>query len=401
VVADDCQWYDPLTRSLVSTLLRGRFASAANPPRTPGGAPDDPRGRPPPPLIVILLYRSGSDALVRPEPDHVQIRLDTLREADRSALMERLVPAGEFLPEIRKLVFDKAAGNPLFIEEMTRLIRHIMRNNTNMNGRALANHIIEVIPVSLRDLIQSRIDRLESHTRQVLQCASLLGMDFTFGLIDLFEIIHEGLTAQLRALCDMRYLEEQPAVRRNNDIHYYFTHGLFRDVAYATLLEEQKRALHRALATRLEKVFADRIREYYELLAFHYARAAEPQKAVYYLVKAADRQMSLGAGPEAVDNFHQAIDLIRSMSPTPARQTLMARLLTRSARLHRLMGNADQATELIEGALECARELDNERLALGARVEQAIIDLWRGQHDTARANWRLPPKTPDACNAQS
>jgi tetratricopeptide (TPR) repeat protein len=178
----------------------------------------------------------------------------------------------------------------------------------------------------------------------------------------------------------MRYLDKLPAL---DDVHYYFTHGLYRDVAYSTLLEEQKQALHAGLAARLELVFADRIHQYYELLAFHYARAANPQKAVYYLVKAADRQTGLGEAGAAVENYQEAIELLRGQAASAARQTLMARLLIRCARLQRTLGNGDQADEMLEGALVCAGSLGNERLILEARLEETISILWRGEYEEA------------------
>ena len=359
LIVDDSQWLDPLTLKFLRQLVEWPDASR---------------------LILVLVHRSGAETHLPSAPDHLKIHLQALPERDRQLLMEKIVPTEEFLPEIRKLVLSRAAGNPLFLEEMTRLVRHVMQNNRDLNGEKLRNHIVDVIPVSLQDLIQSRIDRLEARTRQVLQCASLLGLDFALSLIELFDMVREGLAGHLHSLSAMRYLDKLPAL---DDVHYYFTHGLYRDVAYSTLLEEQKQALHAGLAARLEQVFADRIQEYYELLAFHYARAANPQKAVYYLVKAADRQTGLGEAGAAIENYQEAIELLRGQAASAARQTLMARLLIRCARLQRTLGNGEQADEMLEGALVCAGSLGNERLILEARLEQTISILWRGEYEEA------------------
>lgn len=360
LVADDLQWVDPLTTRFLRQL--SEWPGQSN-------------------LAFVLVYRTGAEAPIEPTPDDLCLDLKPLADRDRQTLLARLVPTEEFLPEIRELVLSRAAGNPLFLEEMTKLVRHVMRNNANLNGEALVNRIIEVIPISLRELIQSRIDRLDGRTRQVLQCASLLGLDFTFSVIEMFEMIRDGLAGHLHSLCALRYLDQQPAPP---DMHYFFTHGLFRDVAYSTLLEEQKRTLHAALARRFEQVFADRLHEYYELLAFHFARGADTQKALYYLVRAADRQAGLGAASTALENYTEAIELLRDAPVTPARQVLMARILVRCGRLQRTMGNGPEADEMLAGALECAESAGNERLALEAQLEQAISCVWRGALAEAR-----------------
>ena len=385
LAADDAQWADPLTAAFLRQLMEW--------PAAPAAAQELPDGIATGALTLVLVYRpnlappfppsvDGSGAeLMAAAPDHLCIRLEDLSEADRQALLRRLTPTEEFLPEIRGWVLSRASGNPLFLEEMTRLVREVMRNNAGLNGEALRNRIVEAIPATLRDLIQSRIDRLEVRTRQTLQCASLLGLHFALSLIELFDSIREGLTAHLQALCAFRYLEQRPEAR---ELRFLFTHGLFRDVAYSTLLEEQKRRLHAALARRLEEVFADRLQEYCELLAFHFARGAESQRAIYYLVKAADRQAGLGASSNALQNYAEAIELMRALPPAEARQALMARILTRCGRLHRTLGDGDQADETLGAALDLARALGNERLALEAELEMAVTLLWRGQFDEAR-----------------
>lgn len=360
LVVDDCQWLDSLSMRFLQSLAQWPDSQS---------------------LTIVLVRRSGSSSPISEAPEHLQIHLKPLSETDRMALLKSLVPMEEFLPEIRALVLSKASGNPLFVEELTRIVVETMRNNAHLNGEELKNHIVEVIPVSLRDLIQSRIDRLGARTRQVLQCASLLGLEFAFGLLDMFEIIHEGLAGHLEALRGMRYLAKRPDLR---DINYYFTHGLYRDVAYSTLLEEQKRNLHGSLARHLEKALADRLPENYEILAFHFSLGGDTQKAIYYQCKAADRKVSLGVTDEGVSHYTQVINSLRSLDPTPERQILMAKILIRCGRALRTLGKAEESDEMLAGALQCAESAGNERLAIEAKIEQAVGQVWSGRLEEAR-----------------
>jgi len=55
------------------------------------------------------------------EPAIFAFRWLRSRRAERRRLLDSLVPGQEFLPEIRRFVLDRAAGNPCFFEEMTRM----------------------------------------------------------------------------------------------------------------------------------------------------------------------------------------------------------------------------------------------------------------------------------------
>ncbi|NQU42391.1 tetratricopeptide repeat protein [bacterium] len=360
LVVDDFQWVDSLTWKLVEHLLTWSGGQG---------------------LKVLLIGRPDSEGKPLPRTPHPNIHLQPLTEPERRTLLSKLVPAEEFLPEIRQLVISRAAGNPLFIEEMTRIVRETMRNNSRVTNDQLRNNIVEVIPVSLRDLIQSRIDLLDGRTRQVLQCGAVLGLAFTLSLIELFDIVRDGLTEHLEVLRGLHYLEKDLNAR---DLHYFFTHGLYRDVAYSTMLWEQRQRLHAELAKRLEDAFRHRLPEYYDLLAFHYSKGGENRKAIYYLVKTADRHAALGASESAIQNYREAMELLGQETASDSDKVLMARMLTRCARLLRATGDHEEAEEMLAGAVQCAEGAENRRLVLDARLEQAIGILWRGGLDEAR-----------------
>jgi tetratricopeptide (TPR) repeat protein len=365
LIVDDVQYFDTMTRNFLHDL------------------PDQPNSNM---LSLIITGNSEEDLPYKIQPEHLRINLGPLSEVDRKELLQSLVPFDDFLPEIRKIVLSRSGGSPLFMEEMSRLIKETMQDSSGDDSNGvesssdLSSRIIEIIPVSLRELIQSRIDRLESHTRQALQCASLMGFGYFVSLIDMLDGIRGGLSDHLHALRAMRYLGEQPEPK---NISNFFTHNLFRDVAYKSLLNDQKKRLHKNLGHRLEEVFADRLQEYYELLAYHFSRGGDAWKAVYYLVKAADRQSVLGGNVDALENYTEAIELLQTLPSDHTRLALMARVLTRCGRIQRILGRPDLADSMLEGALECAEKLENYRLILGAKLEQAITMIWKGECEEA------------------
>jgi hypothetical protein len=77
-------------------------------------------------------------------------------------------------------------------------------------------------------------------------------------------------------------LEQEEA----KELAYLFKHYLIQEVAYNTILQKKRKELHALIAKAIERVYADKLKEFYELLAFHYERAEEWEKAAEYLSRA-------------------------------------------------------------------------------------------------------------------
>ena len=66
-------------------------------------------------------------------------------------------------------------------------------------------------------------------------------------------------------------------------VEYTFKHALTHDVAYGTLLQERRRALHARIVVAIEQLHGDRLAEHVERLAHHALRGEVWDKAVNYL----------------------------------------------------------------------------------------------------------------------
>jgi hypothetical protein len=97
------------------------------------------------------------------------------------------------------------------------------------------------------------------------------------------------------------------------DLEYTFKHALTHDVAYGSLLEDRRRALHAAVVEAIERLHADRLNEEMEVLAHHAARARLGAKAVRYLRKAGEKAVARSANEEAAALFQTALGLLAEM----------------------------------------------------------------------------------------
>jgi tetratricopeptide (TPR) repeat protein len=118
---------------------------------------------------------------------------------------------------------------------------------------------------------------------------------------------------------------------------------------------ERRRQLHQQVAECIERLFADRLDEFHGLLAYHYARAEDWEKAQEHLLKAGDQAGRVAADAEALAHYRHAV-------------TAYARAFgdrwdpLERARLERKMGEAlsrrgehDAAAEYLERALRLLR----------------------------------------------
>ena len=75
---------------------------------------------------------------------------------------------------------------------------------------------------------------------------------------------------------------------------------------YQSILQRTRKELHRRLAESIERVFADRLADFFGMLAYHYSRAEELEKAEEYLFKAGDEAARSAASSEALHHFREA-----------------------------------------------------------------------------------------------
>lgn len=93
------------------------------------------------------------------------------------------------------------------------------------------------------------------------------------------------------------------------ELEYLFRHALVQEAAYASLLKQDRRALHRAAAEAILAQHPERERELASVLALHFELAGENARAADYLVMAGDHALERFANREAIGFFSRAAGL--------------------------------------------------------------------------------------------
>ena len=351
LVFEDLHWIDAETQA----VLDGLVASL-----------------PTAPILLAVNYRPEYRHEWGARTYYRQLRIDPLPPESAGELLETLLGNDAALAPLKTLLIDRTEGNPLFLEESVRTLVESAALVGEAGAYRLAKAVAAIeVPPTVQAILATRIDRLAPALKRLLQAASVVGKDVPFALLEaIAEIGGDELRHALSELQTAEFLYE---ARLFPDLEYTFKHALTHDVAYGSLLEDRRRALHAAVVEVIERLHADRLGEEIEVLAHHAARARLGAKAVQYLRQAGEKAVARSANREAVGLFEAALELLAEMAETPA-------TLSDMCDIHIALGPALIAVHGTQG--EKVRTCYERALALGERLDDvsrrfpALWGLW-------------------------
>ncbi len=275
------------------------------------------------PICILLATRPGAglapefDELLS-EPTTQRISLAPL-DSSQSVEIARERLGVDVLPaSVVDLVCEKAAGNPLFTEELAYALRDsgLIEIDSGRCRVAAGQDLAALeLPDTVEGIIGSRIDRLEPQPELVLKVASAVGLTFAPDVIrDVYPLVED------RGLIDKSL---DTLVRRDLTVRvppppgvaYSFRHPLTREVAYNRMLFSQRRELHQELASWFEKRFAGNLEPMFATLAHHCSRAGDVEKGVHYLELASEQALTNGMSREAANLGLRAAGLLGEPIP--------------------------------------------------------------------------------------
>jgi tetratricopeptide (TPR) repeat protein len=269
-------------------------------------------------------------------------------------MLERLLGIAEAPADLVRVVSEKAEGNPLFVEEIVRSLRE--HGLVEVRGGALVWHGDSEIqfPGTVQDIIRARLDRLDEPVKRTAQTASVIGRGFALAVLSRVAERPAEVPHDLDALKRLELVHE---TRLYPELEYGFKHGVIQDVAYQTLLLQRRRDLHAAIGHAIEELYADRLDEQAAILAYHYARSEDADRAITYALRAGDRAARLHANAEATTHYEQALTMARGRGATAeghravidATVRLAAVGVTRRDVIERDRANLEDARVLAEG----------------------------------------------------
>ena len=361
VVLDDLHWIDAASASLVEHLFQLTdqlpilFLCATRPEREAAG----------------WQLRTAAD---RDYPHrYTDIELKPLDEEEGDSLVNSLLAVSDLPESFRKLISQRAEGNPFFVEEIVRTLIEEDIVKRQGDGWQIVRQVEDPdIPDNVQALLTARIDRLDAQAREVLQLASVIGRKFYYRVL---RQVYDGESALERYLTLLQRVQMILEAARIPELEYVFRHALTQETAYRSILRRQRRKFHREVGQVIEELFADHLDEYAPVLAYHFEQAEDDKRALHYYTFAGDTAFDLFAIAESIEHYDRAFEIVQRMAEADEGTSAQGieYLAVRLGRALELASRFEKALAHYESVEGWGRDQDNSHLALKGLLGQALL----------------------------
>lgn len=270
-------------------------------------------------LLIIATYnlteRDTNAALKSTEQSLLRIgaatriQLSPLSASQVSEIIERAFDvAPEPVEKFSALLYGWTRGNPFFVEEILKeLIEagHLRKTGAAWEGWGTESILL---PATVRDAIEARLDRLSDPAREVAALASVVGTRLNlYTLSKMAALPANDLVSTVDELRSQRILHELPDT---SPAEYDFTHPLFQQVLYTAIGSGRASTMHATVAVALEQKYSKQADAHADELAYHFARVQTPEmnpKATRYLRTAGLAALARYANREAAIYLRAAL----------------------------------------------------------------------------------------------
>jgi class 3 adenylate cyclase len=305
------------------------------------------------PILIVCLARPELHD-ERPRWPGATIALDALSGEESAALLDELTAEWPIEPGARAQIEEAAEGNPLFLEQLVAMVAE---------GGGDAS-----IPPTIHALLAARLDRLDPIERSILECASVVGREFSRDAVS--ELAGADAGAVLLSLVRRELVRPDHSGAAEED-RFRIRHALIRDAAYGEIPKAKRAELHERFAGWLDAGGADD-----ELVGYHL------EQTVRYRAElgAPDEEVAERAGALLAAAGRRA----HARDDMPAARNLLQRGLSLAdlgrARLPALrglaaaswaLGDIDAAAATIDEAIERSANAGDVQQEWYARLERA------------------------------
>ena len=267
LVFEDLHWIDSETQALLGSLVESLPTAH---------------------LLLLVNYRPEYQHGWGSKTYYTQLRLDPLPPVSADEFLQALLGDDPGLEPLKHLLIARTEGNPFFLEESVRTLVETGMLVGEPGAYRLVKPLDSLqVPVTVQAVLAARIDRLPAEDKRLLQTAAVIGTEVPLPLLQaIAELPEAALHSGLAHLQAAEFLYE---TRLFPERAYTFKHALTHEVAYGSLLQERRQALHARIVEALETLAGDRQDEQVDRLAQHALRGQVWDKALLYCRQAGVR----------------------------------------------------------------------------------------------------------------
>jgi predicted ATPase len=351
VIFEDLHWFDSESLEFM-TLLADSLATLR--------------------ILMLVNHRPEFTHPSHAKSYYKQLRLDPLEANNAEELLSILLTDAVELRPFKELIIEKSEGNPLFIEE---IVRALFENGTIVREgeqvRVTLPRTEISIPATVEGIVSARIDRLPAEEKSLLQALAVIGEEFSLPVVrHALGRPDDELLAGLASLQSAEFIYERPTIAQTE---YIFKHALIHDVAYKSVLQERRKAIHGKTAETIETLYSNRLDDHLDKLVHHYRLSGNGLKTVHYLHQAGQHAYERSAVTEALAHFNAALETVSKLPSITAIKEL--ELALQISLGNSLMATGGYASEGTAKAFERARELCG-LVGDSSQLVPALFGLW-------------------------
>jgi class 3 adenylate cyclase/tetratricopeptide (TPR) repeat protein len=287
VIFEDLHWIDEPTQEFLN-LLADSIGTAR--------------------ILLLVNYRPEYSHRWGSKTYYTQLRLDPLGQETADEMLLSLLGDGHDLAPVKRLIIERTEGTPFFMEEMVQALFEdgVLKRNGAVKLAKPMNAV--KVPTTVQAVLASRIDRLPSAEKELLQTLAVIGREFPLVLAEhVTTAPREELERMLSKLQLAEFVHEQLAI---GEVEYSFKHALTHEVTYGSVLAERRRQIHDRTARALETINAQQLENHYGELARHYLLGNDTASAFRYVRLAADQSVNRAAYAEALSMVQSGLSLL-------------------------------------------------------------------------------------------
>ena len=237
--------------------------------------------------------------------------------------------APEPLRKLAHTIYQRTDGNPLFMVNVVDDLaeRPVLKTPGDGSAAQLAEALAAEgidTPPSIVQMIERNLERLNPDEQAVLEAASVAGAEFPVAAVAAaVERPLNSVEASCTRLSRQQQFVELGGIAEWPDgtvaARFQFLHSLYRDILYDRVSPGRRVELHRRIAECEETAWGARAAEIATELAHHYRKAGKTEHAIRYLERAGQWAWQRSAFREALENYQQALTLLKLLTESPER----------------------------------------------------------------------------------
>jgi class 3 adenylate cyclase/tetratricopeptide (TPR) repeat protein len=333
-------------------------------------------------ILLLLLYRPEYTHQWGSKSYYSRVAVGQLSTSASAELVAAILESGDAAPELRELILGRAAGNPFFIEELT--LSLLENGSIQRKGESffLAKDASSVqVPDTIQGIIAARLDRLEESLKRIVQVAAVIGREFAFRILEMITKMKEGLKSGLVNLQGLEFIYEKTLFP---ELEYIFKHVFTQEVAYNSLLVKRRKEIHEQTGQAIENLYADRLEEFYGMLAYHYSKSDNSMRAYEYLKLSARKAVGREALWEAFRLYREAADTLDQFPKTLENKRELVQLLISMAAPMRMLAYPENSAEYLQQCEDAAKEINDPRTNVNVLSVMGLYHCVKGDPGVGR-----------------